>query len=51
MADGDIDQEGRLEVCVNGVWGGVCDTSFAAASDGHVICSELGYQRMICTLV
>ena len=47
MVDGDIDQEGRLEVCVNGVLGSICDISFAANTDGHVICSELGYQRIL----
>ena len=46
LADGKIDQEGRLEVCANGVWGSVCDSGFDAVSDGHVICSELGYQSM-----
>ena len=44
---GPIDQEGRLEVCVSGVWGSICNDNFAAVTDGHVICSELGYQRMI----
>ena len=47
LADGDIDQEGRLEVCVSGVWGSVCDNNFGLNDDGHVVCSELGYQRMI----
>lgn len=44
LADGKIDQEGRIEVCSNGVWGTICDTHFDIA-DGHVVCSNLGYKK------
>ena len=38
----DLFSEGRLEVCVNRVWGTICDTAYGI-SDAHVACSQLGY--------
>ena len=32
---------GRVEVCVNGVWGSICDTGFTV-NDAKVVCSSLG---------
>lgn len=43
LAGGKIDQEGRVEVCNNGVWGSICSASFDTV-DGHVICKDLGYK-------
>ena len=39
--DGVIEQEGRVEVCVNGVWGAICDKGWGK-SDAHVLCQQLG---------
>lgn len=45
LADGVIDQEGRVEVCVNGVWGTVCDDGWDK-TDAHIACSKLGYSDL-----
>ena len=42
LIDSNVDNEGRLEVCVSGVWGGVCGANFGR-SDAYVACSHLGY--------
>ena len=38
----DLFSEGRLEVCVNRVWGTICDTAYGTR-DADVACSQLGY--------
>ena len=35
---------GRLEVCLNGMWGTVCNQQFGA-QDAVVVCRSLGYSR------
>ena len=42
LSGGDIEQEGIPQVCVNGVWGSICDSGLSS-TDGQVICRELGY--------
>ena len=36
--------EGRVEVCINHAWGGICDNSWGS-TDASVACSQLGFQR------
>ena len=42
LVGGRIEQEGRVEVCINGVWGSVCRAQLKI-SDVYVLCSQLGY--------
>ena len=41
LADGVAVNEGRVEVCVNGQWGTVCDDNWGEA-DARVVCNQLG---------
>ena len=42
LADGAYSFEGRLEVCVNGLWGTICDVNWSEAESG-VVCNQLGF--------
>lgn len=42
LADGAIEGEGRPEVCINGVWGSVCQYGWNEI-DAFLFCSELGH--------
>ena len=41
LADGASANEGRVEVCVNGEWGTVCDHNWGLA-EAQVVCNQLG---------
>ena len=40
--DGSHQFEGRVEICINGEWGSVCDNQWDK-SDAKVVCRQLGY--------
>ena len=42
LAGGNIANEGRVEICINNVWGTVCD-DFWGSADATVVCRQLGY--------
>lgn len=43
LVDGRVEREGRLEVCVTGVWATVCASNFQRSS-AYVACKQAGYE-------
>ena len=42
LVNGTLTREGRLEVCVNGVWGNVCGKNFRKSA-AYVACKQSGF--------
>lgn len=45
--------EGRVEMCINKLWGSICQTGWSTLdyAEGRVVCKQLGYQGTICTII
>ena len=41
LVGGQSSNEGRVEICINGVWGTVCDGGWGS-NDASVVCRQLG---------
>ena len=41
LADGATVNEGRVEICLGGEWGTICDHNWGPL-DAHVVCTQLG---------
>ena len=42
LVSGNVENEGRVEICINGAWLTICDTEWDG-SDAAVVCRQLGH--------
>ena len=56
LVGGNVEYEGRVEICINGAWGTICyGTSYNrwSVGDARVICRQLGHQDLgiLCDMI
>ena len=45
LVNGGSANEGRLEICINFVWGTICDNIYSSdTNNAKVVCRQLGYE-------
>lgn len=45
LVNGTIEQEGRVEVCIGGIWGSMCFSTWNTPSANRfVVCNQLGHR-------
>ncbi len=44
LIGGTVSNDGRLEICINNHWGGICSLNWDS-KDTQVTCKQLGYQE------
>ena len=44
LVGGNSSREGRVEVCINDVWGTICDFGWSE-DDAKVVCGQLGFSN------
>ena len=47
LLNGNNSGQGRVEVCLNGVFGSLCDTGRWTDSDARVVCRQLGFRLVV----
>ena len=43
LVGGSTSNEGRVEICIQGVWGSICRNSWGTA-ESAIVCEQLGFQ-------
>ena len=47
LVNGANAREGRVEICMHGIWNTVCDNNYGNwySTEASVVCAQLGYSR------
>lgn len=46
LVGGSTEYEGRVELCINRLWGTVCSQNFGTITEAKVVCRQLGHQEL-----